>query len=128
MGTDPIGRALSIHGSVYRAFEISAFQLGGSINLILHWIYNGQPRITTDYYGTTMTKTLTKHGNSYALVIDRAIMELLKITPETELEISTDGTVLTITPASASPRRGKVKSALERVNARHSKTLRRLAQ
>ena len=75
-----------------------------------------------------MTKTLTKHGNSYALVIDRAIMELLKITPETELDISTDGTVLTITPTSASPRRAKVKSALERVNAKHSKTLRRLAQ
>lgn len=75
-----------------------------------------------------MTKTLTKHGNSYALVIDRAIMELLKITPETELEISTDGTVLTISPAAASPRRGKVKAALDRVNARHSKALRRLAQ
>ena len=26
-----------------------------------------------------MVKTLTKHGNSYALVIDRAILELLQM-------------------------------------------------
>ncbi len=72
-----------------------------------------------------MTKTLTKHGNSYALVIDRAIMDLLKITPETELELTTDGKVLTISPAQ---RKRRVKDSLERVNAKHGKTLRRLAQ
>ena len=59
-----------------------------------------------------MTKTLTKHGNSYALVIDRAIMELLKITPDTELELSTDGKVLTISPAAAGTTRGGVKNSL----------------
>jgi antitoxin MazE len=75
-----------------------------------------------------MTKTLTKHGNSYALVIDRAIMELLKITPETELELSTDGKVLTISPCAARTRRGSVKESLTRVNAKHGKTLKRLAQ
>lgn len=75
-----------------------------------------------------MTKTLTKHGNSYALVIDRAIMELLKITPETELELSTDGKALVVTPAGASDRRAKVSAALDRANKRHAKALRRLAQ
>ena len=75
-----------------------------------------------------MTKTLTKHGNSYALVIDRAIMELLKITPETELELSTDGKVLTISPTAARTRRGSVKDSLTSVNAKHGKTLKRLAQ
>jgi antitoxin component of MazEF toxin-antitoxin module len=75
-----------------------------------------------------MTKTLTKHGNSYALVIDRAIMELLKITPDTELELSTDGKVLTISPAAAGTTRGGVKNSLTRVNAKHGKTLKRLAQ
>jgi antitoxin MazE len=44
-----------------------------------------------------MVKTLVKHGNSYALVIDRPIMELLHITADTPLEISTeDGKSLTI--------------------------------
>ena len=47
-----------------------------------------------------MIKNLVKHGNSYALVIDRPVMELLNITPDTPLEISTsDGKSLTIAPA-----------------------------
>jgi len=45
-----------------------------------------------------MIKKLTAIGNSYGLVIDRAILELLDITPETELELSTDGTRLVIEP------------------------------
>ncbi len=38
-----------------------------------------------------MLKKLTKHGNSLALVIDRPILDLLKIDTETPLDISTDG-------------------------------------
>jgi len=45
-----------------------------------------------------MIKKLTVIGNSYGLVIDRSILELLHITPETELELSTDGTRLIIEP------------------------------
>lgn len=45
-----------------------------------------------------MRKTLSKHGNSYALVLEKSLMELLHITPETPLEISTDGKSLTIVP------------------------------
>lgn len=46
-----------------------------------------------------MIKTLVKHGNSYALVIDKPILELLNITPDIPLEISTsDGKTLTIAP------------------------------
>ena len=45
-----------------------------------------------------MIKQLTKHGNSWAIVIDRPVMDLLKIEPETPLEITTDGHVLTIEP------------------------------
>jgi antitoxin component of MazEF toxin-antitoxin module len=48
-----------------------------------------------------MKKKLTAIGNSYGLVIDKAILELLKITPDTELELSTDGTRLVIEPAGA---------------------------
>ncbi len=47
-----------------------------------------------------MIKNLVKHGNSYALVIDKPILELLGITPDTPLEISTpDGKSLTMAPA-----------------------------
>ncbi len=38
-----------------------------------------------------MLKKLTKHGNSLALVIDRPILELLNIDPDTPLDVSTDG-------------------------------------
>ena len=48
-----------------------------------------------------MIKKLTMIGNSYGLVIDRSILELLHITPETELELSTDGTRLIIEPVHA---------------------------
>ena len=43
-----------------------------------------------------MIKKLTKHCNSYALIIDRAILELLNIAPDAQLDISTDGRVLLI--------------------------------
>jgi hypothetical protein len=45
-----------------------------------------------------MIKTLTKHGNSYALVIDKAILDLLKIRPDTPPTISTNGKSLIVSP------------------------------
>ncbi len=45
-----------------------------------------------------MIKKLSKFGNSKALVIDKPILELINIGEETELEISTDGKSLIITP------------------------------
>jgi len=48
-----------------------------------------------------MKKKLTAIGNSYGLIIDKAILELLKITPDTELELSTDGTRLIVEAAGA---------------------------
>jgi antitoxin component of MazEF toxin-antitoxin module len=75
-----------------------------------------------------MVKTLTKHGNSYALVIDRAILELLKITPETPLEISTDGKTLTIAPVADATRRARLDGAVQRTNRRYGRALKRLAE
>jgi antitoxin component of MazEF toxin-antitoxin module len=49
-------------------------------------------------------KKLTAIGNSYGLVIDKAILDLLKITPETELDLTTDGVSLVVTPAHAKKR------------------------
>lgn len=41
-----------------------------------------------------MIKTLTKHGNSLALVIENPVLELLGADADTPFEISTDGQVL----------------------------------
>ncbi|MCC6805779.1 MAG: AbrB/MazE/SpoVT family DNA-binding domain-containing protein [Deltaproteobacteria bacterium] len=74
-----------------------------------------------------MRKTLIQHGNSAALIIDKPILELLKITPETPLELSTDGDKLIVAPI-----RGEVRpatmEAYKKVAAKHRKTLARLAK
>jgi antitoxin MazE len=58
-----------------------------------------------------MVKKLTKHGNSLALVIDRPILDLLNIDPETLLDVSTDGKQLIVKPAKLSTRRKKFDAA-----------------
>jgi len=75
-----------------------------------------------------MVKMLTKHGNSYALVIDKPILELLRIQPDSPLEVTTDGKVLTIRPVSATGRGARLAKSLSRVNARHGKALKKLAE
>jgi antitoxin component of MazEF toxin-antitoxin module len=75
-----------------------------------------------------MLKKLTKHGNSLALVIDRPILDLLNISPETALDVSTDGKRLIIAPAVASARRKKFEAAQELAHARYGKAFRKLAE
>ncbi|MHB1134936.1 MAG: AbrB/MazE/SpoVT family DNA-binding domain-containing protein [Chloroflexota bacterium] len=74
-----------------------------------------------------MLKKLTRHGNSLALVIDRAVLDLLKIDAETPLDISTDGESLTITPVRDEARRRQFAEALATTNRRYGKMLKRLA-
>jgi len=75
-----------------------------------------------------MVKRLTQHGNSYALIIDKAILELLKITPETPLELSTDGESLTVAPVRDRKRRARFEAALEKTNKRYGRALKKLAE
>ncbi len=58
-----------------------------------------------------MIKNLTRHGNSYALIIDRAILELLKLEPDSPLELSTDGTVLIVQRAPDGHHRPRIEKA-----------------
>jgi len=48
--------------------------------------------------GSIMKKTLSRYGNSLALILDKPILELLNITEDTVLQIRTDGNRLIITP------------------------------
>jgi antitoxin MazE len=75
-----------------------------------------------------MVKKLTKHGNSFALVIDRPILDLLKIDAETPLDISTDGQRLIVAPAAMSERRAKFDGAQEWAHKRYGKAFKRLAE
>jgi antitoxin component of MazEF toxin-antitoxin module len=73
-----------------------------------------------------LVKKLTKHGNSLALVIDKAVLELLKINADTPLEISTDGNVLIISPIRDKGRRKKFEKALKDANKKYPSMLKRL--
>lgn len=73
-----------------------------------------------------MTKKLVKHGNSLALILDKPVLELLKIQEDTLLEIETpDGKMLQIRPVH---RTDAVKSSLKSVNRKFGKTLKNLAK
>jgi antitoxin component of MazEF toxin-antitoxin module len=75
-----------------------------------------------------MGKKLTKHGNSMALVIDRPILDLLKIDEATDLELFTDGNCLVIMPQKDPVREKRLHAALASVNHRHGKVLKKLAE
>ena len=75
-----------------------------------------------------MTKTLIKHGNSLALVIDKPILELLGISPDTPLELTTNGDALLVTPVRVKARRRKLRASLDKINRRFGDDLRRLAE
>ncbi len=75
-----------------------------------------------------MVKTLTKHGNSLALVIEKPVLELLGASAETPFDITTDGQVLILSPVKDSSRKDKFQSALDKVNARYPKALKKLAE
>ena len=75
-----------------------------------------------------MVKNLTKHGNSYALVIDRPILELLRATPETPFEIISDGQCLILTPVRDPNEEQKFQDALSTVHKRFGRAMKRLAE
>ena len=75
-----------------------------------------------------MVKHLTQHGNSAALIIDKAVLELLHINLKTPLELATDGRNLVVSPIRNMKREERFRAALESVNRRHGKTLKALAE
>ncbi|MFM8572483.1 MAG: hypothetical protein ACKOAU_12870 [Pirellula sp.] len=75
-----------------------------------------------------MQKMLIKHGNSLALVIDKPILELLQISQDTPLEISTDGDHLLVKPCRDPIRKKKLKDSLKKINGKFTDDLRRLAE
>jgi len=75
-----------------------------------------------------MTKKLTRHGNSLALVIDKAILELLDIDADTPLKITTNGRELVIIPTRDDAVDDDFEAALQRANDKYARMLKRLAE
>jgi antitoxin MazE len=75
-----------------------------------------------------MVKNLTKHGNSYAIVIDRPILELLRATPDTTFEVITDGQCLVLRPIRDTEDEKRFQEALDSVHKRFGRAMKRLAE
>ena len=74
-----------------------------------------------------MIKKLTKHGNSYALVIDRGIMDLLNISEKSSLYVTTDGKSLIISPADDKKKKIKFEEAVKKSFKKFPKMYKNLA-
>jgi Growth regulator len=83
------------------------------------------------YIEQNMIKTIVKHGNSRAVVLEKPILKLLNITDKTKLKITTDGNVLMITPICSCNDKKSDKmgfdSALNWVNKNYQEVLKKLA-
>ena len=74
-----------------------------------------------------MIKTLSAVGNSLGLIIERPILELLRIDKDTELEVRTDGDALIIRPL-RKEKLERVREATHRLMDKHDKSLDKLAK
>ena len=79
-----------------------------------------------------MNKRLSVIGNSLGVIIDKPILELLKIDRDTILEVSTDGEALMIRPApkeiSQNSRAQRLQAASRKVADTHAEAFEKLAK
>jgi len=75
-----------------------------------------------------MIKTLKKHGNSQALVVDKATMEALGIDTDTPLEVTVSGNALIVTPANVGVGEARVTKSVAKMRRRYGRALKRLAE
>ena len=75
-----------------------------------------------------MIKTLQRHGNSQALVLDKPILEMLGAGEDTPLQLSVSGGSLIVTPVNTGVGRNGIDRAFEDLQPRYGDMLRRLAE
>jgi antitoxin component of MazEF toxin-antitoxin module len=74
-----------------------------------------------------MKKKLTQIGNSLAVVIDKPILELLKIDKDTELELSTQNGGLVISPVRDGQNAEEIEAILKDLDAQYGSVFKNLA-
>lgn len=75
-----------------------------------------------------MIKNLVKHGNSLALILDKPILDMLRIDPDTPLELTSNGDALMVSPVRKPSRQKRLKAAVDRINSKFADDLKRLAE
>lgn len=79
----------------------------------------------TEQRWAVLTKSLIKVGNSYAIVLDRTLMDLVGISPEIPVTIEVQGHTLSLSSSASGL---GVDQAMDRVFTTHAEALRRLAK
>lgn len=74
-----------------------------------------------------MRKKLSAVGNSFGVVIEKPILELLKIDRDTEFEMTTDGERLILEPVREG-RKKRLTEVHEKIMKKHDTTFRKLAK
>jgi len=75
-----------------------------------------------------MIKKLTRTGNSVALVLDKPLLEELGLDENSEVEVSTNGQVIVLTPKRDPGRERKFRKSMEKINRKYAGLFRRLSQ
>lgn len=73
-------------------------------------------------------KKLTRQGNSAALIIDRALMDLMDIDSDTPLKVTVEGRKLIVEPLSEGEHGDKFKKVMEKTGRKNAELFRRLAR
>lgn len=75
-----------------------------------------------------MIKTLTRTGNSVALVLDKQLLEAADVDPDEPVEVSTNGRVIVISPVRPKREQEKWKRGQELMHEKYAGVFRRLAK
>jgi len=75
-----------------------------------------------------MKKRLTRTGNSVAIVLDKPVLEAVGIEADSEVDVSTNGDVIVITPVRDAKRQRKLKKILDELDEQYAGVFRRLAE
>jgi antitoxin component of MazEF toxin-antitoxin module len=75
-----------------------------------------------------MIKKLTRTGNSVALVLDKPLLDQLGLDENAEVELSTNGQVLVVTPKRSAARERKFREVVAEINGEYAGLFRRLSK
>jgi len=75
-----------------------------------------------------MIKKLTRTGNSLAVVLDKPMLDELGLDENAEVEVSTNGQIIVITPKRSAARDRKFRNAVDKINRKYAGLFKRLSE
>jgi antitoxin component of MazEF toxin-antitoxin module len=75
-----------------------------------------------------MLKKLTRIGNGIAVVLDKPLLEELGLDEGAEVEVSTNGQIIVITPKRSAARDRKFRNAAAKINRKYADVFKRLSE